>query len=173
MFRLSTLLQYSESIGPLYKILGKMSKDFGSFVILYAILCLGFALVGNINFVSESERFETFMSAILTVVDASLGSFVFTLNDPSEEGEEGSDSMTSSNSQFLPNLYIIWVILAVVIFNMILINLIIAILANTYNIFDQRSSGLYLSKILMSRDEMNYDINFGAFLCSLPPLNLI
>ena len=113
------------------------------------------------------------MSAILTVVDASLGSFVFTLNDPSEEGEEGSDSMTSSNSQFLPNLYIIWVILAVVIFNMILINLIIAILANTYNIFDQRSSGLYLSKILMSRDEMNYDINFGAFLCSLPPLNLI
>ena len=150
-----------------------MSKDFGSFVILYAILCLGFALVGNINFVSESERFETFMSAILTVVDASLGSFVFTLNDKSEEGEEGSDSMTSSNSQFLPNLYIIWVILAVVIFNMILINLIIAILANTYNIFDQRSSGLYLSKILMSRDEMNYDINFGAFLCSLPPLNLI
>ena len=73
----------------------------------------------------------------------------------------------------MKNLYIIWVILAVVIFNMILINLIVAILANTYNIFDQKSSGLYLSKILMSRDEMQYDINFGSFLCSLPPLNLI
>jgi hypothetical protein len=73
------LLQFSESIGPLYKILGKMSKDFGSFVILYCIICLGFALVGNINFVSESERFETFMQAILTVVDASLGNFIFVL----------------------------------------------------------------------------------------------
>lgn len=56
---------------------------------------------------------------------------------------------------------------------MILINLIVAILANTYNIFDQRSAGLYLSKILMSRDEMSYDINFGSFLCALPPLNLV
>lgn len=64
-------------------------------------------------------------------------------------------------------------IAAVVIFNMILINLIVAILANTYNIFDQRSTGLYLSKILMSRDELNYDINFGSFLCALPPLNLV
>ena len=52
-------------------------------------------------------------------------------------------------------------------------NLIVAILANTYNVFDQRSAGLYLSKILMSRDELNYDVNFGAFLCALPPLNLI
>jgi len=56
-----------------------MSKDLGSFVILYSIICLGFALVGNINFVSESERFETFMQAILTVVDASLGNFIFEL----------------------------------------------------------------------------------------------
>ena len=30
-----------------------------------------------------------------------------------------------------------------------------------------------MSKILMSRDEMNYEINFGAFLCALPPLNLV
>jgi len=167
-------------VGPLYKIIGKMTKDFGSFVILYCIICLGFALVGNINFVSESNKFETFMEAILTVVDTSLGNFNFSLNDL-EETEDGGEadivrdekSNVSTTSNFQTNLYIVWVILGVVIFNMILINLMIAILANTYNIFDQRSSGLYLSKILMSRDEMTFEVNFGAFLCALPPLNLI
>lgn len=153
-----------------------MTKDFGSFVILYCIICLGFALVGNLNFVSESNRFETFMKAILTVVEASLGNFGFNLNKVEESSYSTEDHITqgaTSTSKFDKNLYIVWVICAVVIFNMILINLIVAILANTYNIFDQRSAGLYLSKILMSRDEMNYDNNLGAFLCALPPLNLI
>jgi len=85
----------------------------------------------------------------------------------------GGGSGVSNTSAFQKNLYITWVFLAVIIFNMILINLIVAILANTYNIFDQRSSGLYLSKILMSRDEMTFEANFGAFLCALPPLNLV
>jgi hypothetical protein len=53
------------------------------------------------------------------------------------------------------------------------LNLIIAILANTYNIFDTRSNGLFLSKILASRDELIYDENYGSFLCAMPPLNAI
>lgn len=104
-------------------------------------------------------------------MDASLGNFKFDLGDVSDEDSSGN--ISGSNNAFILNLYIAWVIIAVVVFNMILINLIVAILANTYNIFDQKSAGLYLSKILMSRDEMNYDQNFGAFLCALPPLNLI
>ena len=39
-------------------------------------------------------------------------------------------------------------------FNMLLLNFIVAILANTYNIYDLRSSGLYLSKILNTRAEL-------------------
>lgn len=120
------------------------------------------------------------MEAILTVVDASLGNFGFDLNKADESTDQYStdtetDGKTgvSLSSPFIQNLYIAWAICAVIIFKMILINLIIAILANTYNIFDQKSSGLYLSKILMSRDELNYDANFGAFLTSLPPLNLV
>lgn len=64
-------------------------------------------------------------------------------------------------------------ITAVVLFNILLLNLIIAILANTYSIFDGRSNGLYLAKILSSRDELNYDTSFGAFLLSIPVINLI
>lgn len=64
-------------------------------------------------------------------------------------------------------------IAAVLIFNILLMNLIIAVLTNTYSIFDSRSNGLYLAKILSSRDELNYDNYFGSFLCPIPLINLI
>jgi hypothetical protein len=64
-------------------------------------------------------------------------------------------------------------IFIVLIYNIILINLLIAMLANTFDIFDAKSKGLYLSEILLSRDEMNYDESYGAFLAAIPPINYI
>ena len=64
-------------------------------------------------------------------------------------------------------------IILILIFNILLLNFIVAILSNTYNIFDNRSNGLYLSKILSTRDELNYDEYYGAFLSAMPPINLI
>lgn len=60
----------------------------------------------------------------------------------------------------------------VVVFTILILNLIIAILSNTYNVFDPKSNGLYLSKILSTRDELLYDENYGAFLSSMTPLNV-
>jgi len=54
-----------------------------------------------------------------------------------------------------------------------LLNFIVAILANTYNLFDLRSNGLYLSEILNARDDLIYDDNYGSFLSSVPPINII
>ena len=94
------------------------------------------------------------------MIDASLGNFNFEIflkiNDPTME----------LFGEFL-------VILIVITFNMLLLNLIVAILANTYNIYDLRSSGLYLSKILNTRGELLYDNNYGSFLAGIPPFNLI
>lgn len=73
----------------------------------------------------------------------------------------------------LQTIGLVFTICIVLCFNIIILNLIIAILANTYNIFDNKSNGLYLSKILMSRDEMIYDENYGSFLSAMPPLNFV
>jgi hypothetical protein len=59
------------------------------------------------------------------------------------------------------------------VFNIIILKLIIAILANTYNVFDNKSNGLYLSKILVTRDEMSFDECYGGFLTSMPLVNLL
>ena len=61
----------------------------------------------------------------------------------------------------------------VVMFNILILNLIIAILSNTYNMFETKASGLFLSKILLSRDEMTFDENYGCFLLTMTPLNVV
>lgn len=48
-------------------------------------------------------------------------------------------------------------ICVIICFNILLMNLLIAILSNTYSNFESGSTGLYLSKILSSRDEVMYD----------------
>jgi len=66
-----------------------------------------------------------------------------------------------------------FIICIVIVFNITLLNLIIAILANTYQMFDDRSNGLFLSKILSTRDELTYDESYGCFLAAPPPINAI
>ena len=80
----------------------------------------------------------------MTVIDASLGNYDLTVY------QSIRDPYTKLFGELL-------IIIVVVIFNILLMNLIIAILANTYSIFDARSNGLYLAKILSSRSELNYD----------------
>lgn len=154
------MLQYSEQIGPLIKILSKMLENFLSFSILYVILLIMFSTVGNMNFIIYLTEFQGAFQSILTIIDASLGNCDF------EIFNQVHDPGAKLFGQIL-------MILAIACFNILLMNLIIAMLANTYSIFDARSKGLYLAKILSSRCELNYDEYFGAFLFMTPVINLI
>ena len=53
--RISVILQFSESIGPLVKIVSKMSEDFYNFLILYFLLAIMFTTIANLNFVYDLE----------------------------------------------------------------------------------------------------------------------
>ena len=75
IFRIATMLQYSESIGPLMKILAKMMINFLTFLFLYGLLILMFALVGNINFMFALDEFESFFGSFLTIFNASMGNY--------------------------------------------------------------------------------------------------
>ena len=160
IYRIMTMLQFSESIGPLFKILGKMLTDFGSFFAIYLILLIMFAIVGNMCFIQYLDQYRGSFQSILTIVDASLGNY-----DLNVYGNI-RDPTTRLFGELL-------IMIVVVCFNILLMNFIIAILANTYSIFDARSNGLYLAKILSSRAELNYDQSLGAFLLSMPIINLI
>jgi hypothetical protein len=162
ILRITDLLQFSSEIGPLIKIVGKMTSDFMNFFALYCILIIMFAIVGNINFIFDlKEQFGGLFESILTVLDTSIGNYDFEVFN------------TIENDNFLILFGDVYTIAIVITFNILILNLIIAILSNTYNMFDTKSTGLYLSKILNARDEMTYDENYGAFLFTMTPLNFV
>lgn len=159
IWKLIEVIQFSSSIGPMIKIVQKMFSDFGNFFILYVILIIMFAIIGNVNFVQAMKQYEGMFESCLTVLDASIGNYNFADFDIlAEDLQTFGDLFTAS---------------IVVTFNILILNLIIAILSNTYNQFDTKSTGLYLSKILNARDEMTADENYGAFLLTMSPLNLV
>jgi len=81
IFRITSVLQFSESIGPLVKIVSKMANDFFNFFILYIILIVMFSIITNINFIYTLKEFEGLFESILTCLDASLGNFDFRIFD--------------------------------------------------------------------------------------------
>jgi len=155
------VIQYFENIGPLVKIVSKMSVDFINFLILYLILVMMFAIVGNLNFIFDlKEQFGGLFESCLTVLDASIGNYDFQLFKEIDDG-------------FLSIFGDLYIMCIVITFNILILNLIIAILSNTYNMFDTKSRGLYLSKLLNSRDDMAPDDHYGAFLLTMTPLNFV
>lgn len=77
VFKVVEYIQFTENIGPLVKIVGKMFGDYSNFFILYTILVVMFTIVGNMNFIVEQGEFKTFLASCLFVLDASIGNYNF------------------------------------------------------------------------------------------------
>lgn len=127
-----------------------MFGDFLNFILLYIILIVMFGLMGNANFLLELDEYKGVFESILTVLDSSIGNYDFRLY-----------SNLKGDLTIFADVYVAAI---VVCFNILILNLIIAILSSTYNQFDTKATGLYLSKILIARDTMIYDEHYGAFL---------
>lgn len=155
-------IQYNATIGPLIKIVGKMAQDFFNVLILYSIVIIIFGVVGNLNFlVTLPKEFGELFTSIITVLDASIGNYNF---------DVFKKIVLNQQLVLIGDLYIITIVIC---FNILFLNLIIAILSNTFNMFDTKSKALFLSKILKSRDEMAFDENYGAILLTMTPLNIV
>lgn len=161
ILRLASLLQFNETIGPIFKIVGKLQGDFLNYFLIYTILAIMFTLVGNLNFMLYLSEYDGFFLSIIKVINISIGNFKIL---------EYKSYLAQTD---LKVVEIILTLSIAVTYFVVLSNLLIAMLANTYNIFNDRSNGLYLSKLLIVRDELLSDHTFGAFLAGIPPLNFL
>ena len=118
-----------------------MASDFLNFLIIYIVLLTMFVALGNLNFLFYVEDLSTPFKSFITMVDGSMGNYDFGIFEDIED-----PIIVNAGKGFL--------MLSIVIFTILILNLIIAILSNTYNVFDPKSNGLYLSKILATRDEL-------------------
>lgn len=165
VLRLSVALLFNEKIGPLLKILGKMSSDYLSFSAIYGLLVIVFTMFFNLNFMRTEGDFEGFARSLLTIVDISIGNYALS-------GFFFGAEQSATEPDATKNMGIIIMMVAVVFFNMLLINLLVSVLVSTHESFITKGQGLYLMMILRMRDEQSYDEDYGAFLASMPPLSI-
>ena len=52
-----------------------MAADFINFTILYILLFISLALIGNLNFMEYLSEFENIFTSSLTVINASIGNY--------------------------------------------------------------------------------------------------
>ena len=160
VLRLTTTLLFNESIGPLIKILGKMTGSFTQFFFLYILMAGLFSLIFFTAFSETSTEYNSMYKSFIFVFDLTIGNFdLFAFN-------KFSSPISSYMGQGL-------VILAIIIFNLVLINLLVSVLANIYEMYDAKGDGLYLMMLLRMRDEQSYDEDYGAFLAAMPPLSFV
>jgi hypothetical protein len=151
MFRLTRFL------GPLIKMIQSMIFDISVFIVLYSAQMIVFASIGNLLF-TDVDEYGDFYSAIKTLFLASLGSFDFdTLKDNSKGSEVGD----------------IYIIVFVVVNNVLLLNLLIAILSSTYAMLEDKKLVLYINEILKLRPTLAYNKMCSSLVASFPPWNIV
>ena len=82
IFKILDLVQFSQEIGPLFKIVGIMMTDFANFLGLYLVLIAMFAILACFNFMADIKGFETFFESALRVFGMSLGDYELELFEP-------------------------------------------------------------------------------------------
>ena len=125
------------------------------------ILTLMFVMVGNVLFMFYCPTYRSLFAAWCTITNASMGNFVFTDFDHVDD---------NFPLQIFGKVYLMAVVL---IFLILMLNLVIAILTNVYNIYENLSIGLFLTKILSSREQLESDEYYGAFISSIIPFNIL
>lgn len=137
--KIALVIQFNDIIGPLLKIVEKMGNEFIYFLIFYLILTLMFVVIFNLLFMYYSKEYSTLFNALVTIVNAGVGNF----------GYVSFDTIPDIRLAIFGKLFLV---VLIVVFLILMLNLIIAILTNVSNTYENLSTGLFLSKILSTRE---------------------
>lgn len=155
--RILLLFRLTRFLGPLVKMIQNMMTDIAIFMVLFGIQLIIFASIGTLLFPSISS-YESLYESIKTVFGAALGNFDFT-------------TLSSNNkSQYLGDAYLAVIM---IINNILLLNLLVAILSSTYALLEDKKMVLYINEILKLRNTLEYDRNCSSLVSSFPPWNVI
>ena len=130
-------------------------SDIAIFMILFAIILIIYGCIGNLLFYTESS-YDNMYDAIVTLFAISVGEFdLNSLND-------------TNKGKLVGQLYIISFI---VLCNILILNLLIAILSSTYARLEESKKVLYINEILRLRHSLEYEKKNSALISSFPPWN--
>mmetsp|Transcript_8018 Transcript_8018/g.7094 ORF Transcript_8018/g.7094 Transcript_8018/m.7094 type:complete len:848 (+) Transcript_8018:309-2852(+) len=150
MFRLTRFL------GPLIKMVFNMLWDIMIFMVLFGILLVIYASMAVLLFYTETG-YTDFWEALVTLFGSALGNFDLAGLDGSNKGK------------LVGELYLISFI---ILCNVLILNLLIAILSSTYAKLEEKKLVLYINEILKLRSSLEYDARASGLISAFPPWNV-
>jgi hypothetical protein len=139
------------------KIVVSMLKDLATFSVLWIIQLFIFACIGYLIF-GELNEYRDLPNTLILLLQASLGQWDF----------EIYDDLTISSSWG-----IIFIVVVIIINLIMLLNFVVAILAETYMRFSKVKLGLYYDGVVDAISNYKYDKHYGAMITAIPPFNVI
>ena len=155
--RIILLFRLTRFLGPLIKMLQNMIYDMWIFLVLYGTQLLVFASIGNLLF-SSVDEYSSLYNALKTLFSWSLGNFDFS---------------TLANNNKSQNLGDIFLVIFVILNNILLLNLLIAILSSTYALLEDKKVVLYINEIIKLRSSLEYNEKCSSLISTFPPWNVI
>jgi len=152
--RVAHTFEVHSVIGPFVKMVKQMAAKMGTFGLLFLILLLLFSLVSYIFTSYDITVYRDVYRCIISLFQASVG--VFDLNQMNER--------TSTE---------LFTLLFVVIFNIMLLNLLIAILSQVYTVINMQGDMLYVNELVTLHSLYAPHNHYGSVIASYPPFNMI
>ena len=141
-----------------------MFKDVANFFVIWVLVVFSFTIAGVVGF-QEVEELKTIENGTFYWLEATMGSYDIEVFDVLLEAEPPKPN--------LRQVAIYLVVLYVIMNLIVLINVVIAMMADTYVLMTSVKKGVYNYNIVKTSNAYNMDAEYGALLLFSPPFSFI
>ena len=155
--RFMMMLQLTRSFGPILRIILSMVGEVAKFLVIWSIMLICLSSMATLLF-GELSEYSEFIEVFFTVFSTGIANYDMNVFDALEA------------SEMLGRIFIAFAVLANCV---VLLNFIIAILADTFSKLSMRSLGIYYDGLIARIPVYEDDARYGGLIVGLPPFNVI
>jgi hypothetical protein len=132
-------------------------KDMGIFFAVFMIELFGFACVGLLMF-GKLKEYKSLYRTVIMLFETSMGNWDLKIYKP------------LGNKAFVGEMFhTVFILLNL----LMLLNLVIAIMADTFNQMVAYKKGLYYDGVIEAMPIFKHDKRYGALISTVPPFNIL
>ena len=155
--RFLLMLQLTKVFGPMLRIIIVMIGEVFKFLFIWIIILLTLTSISQLLF-GELEAYQDYFTVSLTTFGTALANYDFSDFDDLDLG---------------PMVGKIFVVFSLIINAVVLLNFIIAILADTYSNLMSNKLGLYYDVVISKINIYEDDEFYGGLVVGIPPFNVL
>mmetsp|Transcript_564 Transcript_564/g.915 ORF Transcript_564/g.915 Transcript_564/m.915 type:complete len:236 (+) Transcript_564:879-1586(+) len=155
--RFLLMMQLTKTFGPMLRILISMAGEVIKFIFIWVVVIVCLTSVSSLLF-GELAEYSQFIEVIFTTFGASMGNY---------------DLTVFTNLSIGTVIGEVFVVVVVIINNVVLLNFVIAIQADTYSKFTNESLGIYYDGIIARIPIYEDDSRYGGLIVVTPPFNAL